>query len=93
MNSIAKNLKNPTIYIIDFFNIFSDFREIKYKRQNIDFHSVKHVTKNQDTCDFFKLFFTRYIAYTGIKPNSKFYFIMKGLNDYDVVLDLSLIHI
>ena len=87
MNSIAKNLKNPTIYIIDFFNIFSDFREIKYKRQNIDFHSVKHVTKNQDTCDFFKLFFTRYIAYTGIKPNSKFYFIMKGLNDYDVVLD------
>lgn len=98
MNSIAKNLKNPTIpcllskslvkvYIVDFFNIFSDFREIKYKRQNIDFHSIKHVTKNQDTYDFFKLFFTRYITYTGIKPDSKFYFIMKGLNDYDVVLD------
>jgi len=32
-NNIKKDLliKKPTIYIIDFLNIFSDFREIKYK--------------------------------------------------------------
>ena len=63
MNSVAKNTtvllskSSVKVYIVDFFNIFSDFREIKYKRQNIDFHSIKHDTKNQDTYDFFKLFF------------------------------------
>lgn len=77
----------PTVYIVDFLNIFSDFREIKYKKHNIDFHTVKHSNKDQDTYDFFKLFFTKYIDYVHIDKNSMFYFVMKKLNDYEVVLD------
>jgi hypothetical protein len=80
-------IKKQTVYIIDFLNIFSDFREIKYKKYNIDFHSVKHLNKIKDTYDFFELFFTKYIDYTKIDKNSKFYFIMKKLHDYDNVLD------
>ena len=76
-----------TVYIVDFFNIFSDFREIKYKKQNIDFHSVKHNNKEQDTYDFFKLFFSRYIDYVKINKTSHFYFIMKKLNNYEDILD------
>ena len=40
--------KNTPVYIIDFLNIFSDFREIKYKKENIDFHSTKHLNKEQE---------------------------------------------
>lgn len=74
------------IYIVDFFNIFSDFREIKYKKNNIDFHCVKHCNKNKDTQDFFELFFTRYISYVNINKSSHFIFIMKKLNDNDHLL-------
>jgi hypothetical protein len=82
-----KQIKKPKVYIIDFLNIFSDFREIKYKKYNVDFHSVKHTNKTQDTYDFFELFFTKYIVYTKIDKQSKFYFIMKKLHDYDNILD------
>lgn len=90
--SASSNIKNiakqkSLVYIVDFLNIFSDFREIKYKKDNIDFHSVKHSNKEQDTYDFFKLFFSRYIDYVNIDKNSQFYFVMKKLNDYEVVLD------
>jgi hypothetical protein len=77
----------PVVYIVDFLNIFSDFREIKYKKENIDFHSVKHSNKEQDTYDFFTLFFSKYIDYVKIDRSSQFYFVMKKLNDYEVVLD------
>jgi hypothetical protein len=83
---IAKNFKS-NVYIVDFLNIFSDFREIKYKKDNIDFHSVKHCNKEQDTYDFFKLFFSKYIDYVQIDKSSKFYFVMKKLNDYETILD------
>ena len=83
---IAKNYKS-NVYIVDFLNIFSDFREIKYKKDNIDFHSVKHCNKEQDTYDFFKLFFSKYIDYVQIEKTSKFYFVMKKLNDYENILD------
>lgn len=83
---IAKNYKS-NVYIVDFLNIFSDFREIKYKKDNIDFHSVKHCNKEQDTYDFFKLFFSKYIDYVQIEKTSKFYFVMKKLNDYETILD------
>jgi hypothetical protein len=83
---IAKNYKS-NVYIVDFLNIFSDFREIKYKKDNIDFHSVKHCNKEQDTYDFFKLFFSKYIDYVQIEKSSKFYFVMKKLNDYETILD------
>jgi len=77
---------NNRIYIIDFFNIFSDYREIKYKKLNIDFHSLKHTNKQQDTQDFFDTFFTTYIQYANIDKNSKFMFVMKKLNDSDQLL-------
>jgi hypothetical protein len=83
---IAKDYKS-NVYIVDFLNIFSDFREIKYKKDNIDFHSVKHCNKEQDTYDFFKLFFSKYIDYVQIEKTSKFYFVMKKLNDYETILD------
>jgi hypothetical protein len=73
---------NPRTYIVDFLNIFSDFREIKYKKSNIDFHNVKHHNKMQDTIDFFDLFFTKYISFVNIDSNSKFIFVMKKLNNY-----------
>ena len=95
MNSIINSSKNikfiakqkPPVYIVDFLNIFSDFREIKYKKQNVDFHSVKHSNKEQDTYDFFKLFFSKYIDYVNIDKSSQFYFVMKKLNDYETILD------
>ena len=83
---IAKNYKS-NVYIVDFLNIFSDFREIKYKKDNIDFHSVKHCNKEQYTYYFFKLFFSKYIDYVQIEKTSKFYFVMKKLNDYETILD------
>ena len=90
--SASSNVKNiakqkPLVYIVDFLNIFSDFREIKYKKQNVDFHSVKHSNKEQDTYDFFKLFFSKYIDYVKIDRSSQFYFVMKKLNDYETILD------
>uniref|UniRef100_A0A6C0H7Q4 NYN domain-containing protein n=1 Tax=viral metagenome TaxID=1070528 RepID=A0A6C0H7Q4_9ZZZZ len=76
-----------SIYIVDFFNIFSDFREIKYKQDNIDFHNIKHTNKLKDTEDFFKLFFSRYIQHANIPQNSRFIFVMKKLHGYDLILD------
>jgi hypothetical protein len=87
MNTIIANNYKSNVYIVDFLNIFSDFREIKYKKDNIDFHSVKHCNKEQDTYDFFKLFFSKYIDYVQIKKTSTFYFVMKKLNDYENILD------
>jgi hypothetical protein len=89
IKNIAKTIngKKQTIYVVDFLNIFSDFREIKYKKDNVDFHSVKHCNKEQDTYDFFKLFFSKYIDYVQIDKTSKFYFVMKKLNDYESILD------
>lgn len=84
---IKSNIKkNSPIYIVDFLNIFSDFREIKYKMSNIDFHSVKHVNKEKDTLDFFRIFFTKYIAYSGIKSDGNFIFVMKKITNYDTIL-------
>ena len=82
-NFIAKNNK---FYIIDFFNIFSDFREIKYKKLNINFHNIKQNTKKIDTLDFFKLFFTKYIQYSNINQSSVFIFVMKRLYEYENTL-------
>ena len=66
MNTVKEYEK---YYVIDFFNIFSDYREIIYKKRDIDFHSVKHENKEKDTYDFFHLFF-------GIKnPNKALGFI------------------
>lgn len=75
-----------SIYVCDFLNIFSDYREIKYKKNNIDFHSLKHLNKELDTLEFFKLFFTKYIRYAKIDINSNFIFILKKITNYDSIL-------
>lgn len=75
------------IYIIDFLNIFSDFREIKYKKySNIDFHSVKHINKEKDTLDFFDTFFTKYINYANIEKTANFIFVLKQITNYSTTL-------
>lgn len=87
MNKILlKKTANSPIYVIDFLNIFSDFREIKYKKLNIDFHKVKHINKVQDTLDFFKIFFTKYSSYTRININGTFLFVLKKITNYDETL-------
>lgn len=84
--NISPIKKSMPIYIIDFLNIFSDYREIKYKQDNIDFHSVKHINKEVDTFSFFKLFFTRYINYAKINIGSTFIFILKKISNYEKIL-------
>lgn len=74
------------IYIIDHLNTFSDYREIKYKMKNIDFHSVKHENKEIDTIEFFELFFTKYIKTINIDINSNFIFILKKITNYENIL-------
>lgn len=74
------------IYITDYLNIWSDYREIKYKMNNIDFHSIKHKNKEIDTFEFFDLFFTKYINYKNISIKSNFIFILKKITKYDLIL-------
>jgi hypothetical protein len=70
-------------YIVDFFNIFSDFREIKYKKLGIDFHSCKYDRIKEDTLEFFDVFFTKYTSKVQIDlQTSEFIFVMKKLNGY-----------
>ena len=82
--------KNYTgnFYIVDYLNIFSDYREIIYNKNHIDFHSVKHKNKEQDTMGFFNMFFTKYIYIQKkqIPINSEFIFILKNINNYDYIL-------
>lgn len=80
------DINKPRIYIVDFFNIFSDYREMKYKKLNIDFHAIKHDNKDKDTRDFFDIFFTKYIEFTNISLYNKFIFVMKKLNDSEELL-------
>lgn len=84
---MSKTTNSLPIYICDFLNLWSDYREIKYKKNHIDFHSVKHHNKEKDTEDFFDLFFTKYIQFVNINKKSKFIFVMKKLNEYEEVLD------
>lgn len=73
-------------YIIDYFNIFSDFREIYYKKKGIDFHAVKYTNLKIDTDRFFKIFFTVYAEHVSLNLNDDFVFIVKKLNGYEEIL-------
>lgn len=75
---------NKTI-VIDFLNVFSDFREIKYS--TTDFHAFKHIHKHKDTIDFFQFFFKKYIKYIHATTNDTYVFVMKKLNDYMKTLE------
>lgn len=86
MNKTTQSQTKPPIYVVDFLNTFSDFREIKYKMSSVDFHKVKHKNKDQDTCDFFELFFSKYISSANIDVNGVFMFIMKKITNYEETL-------
>jgi hypothetical protein len=76
-------VKQNLIYICDFLNIFSDFREMKYKQHNINFHKIKDFNIIQDTFDFFNFFFTKFIKQANITINNRFIFIIKKIKYYD----------
>jgi hypothetical protein len=76
------------VYIVDFLNIFSDFREVVYKSKSIDFHKVKDLNKEEDTINFFKFFFTKYSEFAKIDiKNSQFIFILKKIINYSSILE------
>lgn len=77
---------SPKTYIIDFFNVFSDYRETFYKKQGLNFHDIKYNTLQKDTEDFFDLFFTRYLEMAHIKQDSEFIFVMKKIYNYQETL-------
>lgn len=86
-NNVKKlQIKQQMIYACDYLNLFSDFREMKYKKQNIDFHQVKHFNKEKDTIEFFEIFFTKYINYVNIDKKSNFIFILKKITNYEPIL-------
>lgn len=75
------------IYIVDFLNIFSDFREIKYKKNKIDFHNVKYENVLNDTYDFFDMFFNKYTKITNINiKHSNFIFVMKKIQNFETII-------
>lgn len=79
--------KDTKIYIIDFLNIFSDYREIEYKLKSVNFHDVKNLNKDTDTRNFFKFFFNQYISYAKINVKcSNFIFVLKKLTNYGHIL-------
>lgn len=81
-------MNSGIIYTVDFLNIFSDFREIKYKMQNIDFHTVKHLNILDDTFEFFDMFFTKYIHFANINlSNSNFIFVVKKIPNFETVIN------
>ena len=85
-----------TIYICDTLNLLSDYREIVYAKKNIDYHTIKHLTKNIDTVNFFDLFFSKYITILNNKTleeikNSTFIFVLKKISDYTPIL-ISILH-
>lgn len=82
---------NTTVCIVDFLNVFSDYREILYKQKNIDFHSVKHTNREDDTRTFFKMFFGKYIHEVNIPQNSIFIFITKKLNQFQNIFEEALL--
>jgi hypothetical protein len=74
-------------YIIDYFNIFSDYREIYYKKHGIDFHSVKHKNLEKDTFCFFDIFFSSYSENIGLDMSRQFVFVVKKLHKYTHILE------
>ncbi len=87
--SFSTLLKKRKVCITDYLNVYSDFREVKYKKLGVDFHSLKYVNKKQDTHDFFNLFFTKYINYIKIDKTYQYVFILKKIYNYeDILIDV-----
>lgn len=73
-------------FIIDFFNVFSDYRETLYSKTGVDFHKVKYDNLEKDTLGFFDLFFMDYISLVKIPIDSDFIFVIKRIYNYDEIL-------
>lgn len=80
-------MSKQIIYTCDYMNIFSDYREVKYKKNNIDFHITKHLNKKQDTLEFFEFFFTKYVEYSKIDKSGNFIFVLKKISNYELILN------
>ncbi len=70
-------------YVVDFFNVFSDYRETYYNKFGVDFHTVKYKNIRKDTVEFFDLFFSTYITAACIPIESRFIFVMKRIHNYE----------
>lgn len=84
-HSFNQRMSNEVV-IVDFFNIFSDFREIKYQKLNINFHDIKYQTMHNDLYEFFQMFFDKYVTHVGVDMSSTFIFVMKRLYNFDDAL-------
>lgn len=73
-------------YIIDYLNVFSDYRETFYKENGQDFHDIKYISKEIDTRNFFDLFFTKYTSVAKIDSKSHFIFVFKKMYNYQDIL-------
>lgn len=83
-------LSKKATYVIDFLNLFSDYREIKYKKLNIDFHKIKDQTLVEDCRQFFSLFFSKYITYLTLTKNSHYVFITKKIKKLEDIIPIIL---
>lgn len=79
-------IRDNKIFTIDYMNVWSDYREVKYKKLGVDFHDVKHKNKETDTLEFFSIFFNAYIDYIKVSKKSEFIFIMKKITNYEHIL-------
>lgn len=68
-----------TIYIVDFLNVFSDFREMRYKLYNIDWKDVMHSKFEKDLNIFFKWFFEYYVIELKLEKKCQYVFVMKHI--------------
>lgn len=80
------NINSKKVYIIDYLNIWSDFRELKYKHENIDYKTRIHKSKVADTYEFFDFFFNKYIKEIQISKINSFIFVLKKITNYDITL-------
>ena len=75
------------MYVIDFFNVFSDYRETYYKNLGMNFHNVKYTNLLEDSVNFFNLFFDDYLPIVNINRDSEFIFVMKKIHNYEGLLE------
>lgn len=84
--SLKNLVKTHKVCITDYLNVFSDFREIKYKRLGLNFHTLKYTNKKEDTFDFFELFFTKYTKFVKTDSSYQYLFVLKKIYNYEQIL-------
>lgn len=73
------NVVMKNIYIVDFLNIFSDFREMKYNLYNMDWRDFMYSKFETDLNIFFKWFFNYYVKELKLHDDYEYIFIMKNV--------------